>query len=395
MAIEATRLEEGYRIQMSDVTFQCLKLFRRCLKMVRQFWTGVFVLAIFVFSVLAAQAQSPNMAAGPELVVGIKEAPPFAIKSADGEWQGISADLWRRVTAEIGLRYRFVEARTANDLIEGVVGRKFDVAIGALTITPERERIVDFTQPYYVTGLGIAVPAAELASWLPVIRSMTSFGFLQAVLALVGLSLTAGLLVWLFERRHNEHFSGTFIRGLSSSVWWSTAAMTQRGAGDFRPMTLPGRVVAILWMVVSIIVIAVFTAGLTSALTARKLQGTVQNVRDLTSIRVGTVSETSTTDTLARMRIAHRDFATVPAGLKALRDGEIDAFVHDRSLLAWTIAQENSSSVRLLDITFEPQTYGFALPNNSSLRKSLNLALLNAAQSDWWHATLFRYLGER
>jgi polar amino acid transport system substrate-binding protein len=53
------------------------------------------------------------------------------------------------------------------------------------------------------------------------------------------------------------------------------------------------------------------------------------------------------------------------------------------------------SSIELLEITFEPQTYGFALPNNSPLRKSLNLALLNAVQSDWWRATLFRYLGEK
>ena len=157
--------------------------------MMRRYWIGVFVFAIAGFAAPYAQAQAPNLAAGPELVVGIKEAPPFAMKSTDGEWQGISADLWRRAAAELSLRYRFVEARTANELIEGVAVRKYDVAIGALTITPERERILDFTQPYYVTGLGIAVPAAELASWLPVIHSMTSFGFLQAVLALVS---TAG-----------------------------------------------------------------------------------------------------------------------------------------------------------------------------------------------------------
>jgi polar amino acid transport system substrate-binding protein len=182
---------------------------------------------------------------------------------------------------------------------------------------------------------------------------------------------------------------------LGSSVWWSTAAMTQRFTGDFRPMTLPGRTVAILWMVVSIVAIAVFTAGLTSAFTTRKLQGTVQNVRDLTSLRVGTVAGTATNDTLARMKIAYRDFATVPAGLKALHDGEINAFVHDKPLLAWIIAQNYSSSIELLEITFEPQTYGFALPNNSPLRKPLNLALLNAVQSDWWRATLFRYIGEK
>ena len=353
------------------------------------------LLAAAAFTGLPAQAQAPVVAARHELIVGIKDAPPFAMKGADGEWQGISSDLWKRAAAEIDVRYRFVEVQTVADLIDGIAAQKFDVAIGALTITPERERIVDFTQPFYVTGLGIAVPVSDLASWLPVIRSMTSFGFLQAVLALVSLSVAVGLLVWVLERRHNEHFSGSIAKSLSSSVWWSTAAMTQRSTGQFRPTTLPGRAIEILWMVVSIVAIAVFTAGLTSALTARKLQGTVQNARDLTSLHVGTVSGTATKDTLSRMKISYREFATVSAGLKALHDGEINAFVHDRPLLAWIIAQDYSSSIQLLDITFEPQTYGFALPNNSPLRKPLDLALLNAVQSEWWRATLFRYTGEK
>ena len=32
-----------------------------------------------------------------ELVIGTKEAPPFAMKQPDGSWRGISIDLWRRV----------------------------------------------------------------------------------------------------------------------------------------------------------------------------------------------------------------------------------------------------------------------------------------------------------
>ena len=35
-----------------------------------------------------------------ELVIGTKEAPPFAMKAADGAWQGISIDLWRRIADE-------------------------------------------------------------------------------------------------------------------------------------------------------------------------------------------------------------------------------------------------------------------------------------------------------
>jgi ABC-type amino acid transport substrate-binding protein len=210
---------------------------------------------------------------------------------------------------------------------------------------------------------------------------------------LIGLALVVGLIVWLFERRHNEDFGGGVAKGLSSSIWWTTVAMTQRGIGNFGPRTLPGRAVAILWMVGSIIAIAVFTAGITSALTVRHLQGTVQNVADLSAVRVGAVSGSSTVDTLTRMRVSYDGFANAKDGLQALRQGEIDAFVYDKPLLAWFVNQDFRSTIQLLDVTFEPQHYAFALPNNSQLRKPLSIAILNAVRSNWWDQMLFQYLG--
>jgi polar amino acid transport system substrate-binding protein len=47
-----------------------------------------------------------------ELVIGTKEAPPFAMKQPDGSWRGISIDLWRRVAERSHLRYRFAEAES-------------------------------------------------------------------------------------------------------------------------------------------------------------------------------------------------------------------------------------------------------------------------------------------
>ncbi|WP_432757194.1 transporter substrate-binding domain-containing protein [Consotaella aegiceratis] len=44
-----------------------------------------------------------------ELVIGTKEAAPFAMKDRDGQWTGRSIDLWKRVAGEIGLAYRFEE----------------------------------------------------------------------------------------------------------------------------------------------------------------------------------------------------------------------------------------------------------------------------------------------
>src|SRR5580700_9246599 len=241
-----------------------------------------------VFSVVAAltgailifagpcHAQTPQYAAAPterELIVGTKQAPPFAMKAADGTWQGISIDLWRHVADELHLHYRFAEEPTVQGLIDGVAAGKFDVAVAALTVTAGRARILDFTQPFYATGLGIAVPIGGEASWLPIVHTLTSFGFAQAIMALVGLALAVGFLVWLFERHHNEDFGGGLAKGLSSGVWWSAMTMTQRSPGTFGPRTLPGRIVAVLWMIGSIVVIAVFTAGITSVLTIKHLQG--------------------------------------------------------------------------------------------------------------------------
>jgi len=51
------------------------------------------------------------------------------------------------------------------------------------------------------------------------------------------------------------------------------------------------------------------------------------------------------------------------------------------------------SSVELLETTFEPQEYAFAVPINSPLRKSVGVAILATIHSDWWEQTTSRYLG--
>ena len=51
---------------------------------------------------------------------------------------------------------------------------------------------------------------------------------------------------------------------------------------------------AISWMIASIIANAVFTAGITSTLTRRELQGVVHNVNDLRSVRVGALAGSTT-----------------------------------------------------------------------------------------------------
>lgn len=330
-----------------------------------------------------------------ELVVGTKEAPPFAMKDPDGAWTGISIDLWRQIAGKLGLRYRFAEEPTVQSLVEATARNAYDISIAAITITAERERNVDFSQPFYDTGLGIAVSASSFSVWREIIRALTSFGFLQAALALIGISLLVGVLIWIFEHRHNEDFGGGAGRGLGASIWWSAEVMTQASTGHRGPKTLAGRMLAIIWMVVSIITLAVFTASVTSALTTRQIRGLVESVDDLPNVRVGALAGSATTEFLNGQRIKHREFASVRDGLRAVENGSIDAFVYDKPLLAWITAQQFSSTIKILDVVFDPQSYGVAMPRGSPYRKAIDIALLETIHDRSWDQALFRYLGEK
>ena len=171
--------------------------------------------------------------------------------------------------------------------------------------------------------------------------------------------------------------------------------MTQASTGHRGPKTLAGRVLAIIWMVLSIITIAVFTASVTSALTTREIRGLVNGLDDLPRVRVGAVAGSATLGFLDAERIRHRNFGSAEEGLRALQAGSIDTFVYDKPLLAWTVARQFSPNVEVLDLVFDRQSYGLVMPTGRPYREAIDVAMLEIIRDEWWKQTLFRYLGER
>ena len=146
------------------------------------------------------------------------------------------------------------------------------MAVGALTMTAEREAAFDFTHPFYQTGLSIAVPPAPEQGLLASLRALISWQFMSVVIALGGLLLAVGFVLWLFERwRNPEQFGGTAVQGIGASFWWAAVTMTTVGYGDKAPVSLAGRMVALVWMFAGLIMVASFTAAITSSASARCL----------------------------------------------------------------------------------------------------------------------------
>jgi polar amino acid transport system substrate-binding protein len=353
--------------------------------------TSLFLCAIKALAQTPSQPP-PGVNVERVLVIGTKDAPPFAMKDDRGDWTGLSIDLWKHIAEQLHLSYRFKET-TLQGLIDETAAGELDGAVTALTVTAMREEVVDFTQPFYATGLGIAVAKDSIFDWWRLLRSLISPGFWVALLGLLGITVLIGVIVWLLERRANEVFGRDPKAGIARGVWWSASTMAQAST-EPKPATVGGRIVALLWMGASVITIAVFTAGITSQLTAKQLQGTIHSFRDLKSVRVGAVAASATLPYLDTHKVAYSVYASVRDGLDAVKAGRIDALDHDHPILAWLAKTEFGSGIEVLESVFDKQNYAIALPNGSPLRAKINLALVPATQSVWWEELNEKYFGK-
>jgi polar amino acid transport system substrate-binding protein len=347
-----------------------------------------FLIILFAQPVLA---QAPAATPSP-LVIATHEAPPFAMKRPDGQWQGLAIDLWRGIAHDQNLSFRFQET-TLPDMVDGVAQGRYAASVGALTVTPGRELRIDFTHPYYTTGFGIAVGKSPPA-WLVLLRNFFTWSFLQAVLALAGVLLVIGFLFWLAERRANdEQFGGSTAKGIGAGFWFSAVTMTTVGYGDKAPRTLAGRIIATIWMFAAIIIISTFTGMIASSLTESRLSGQIRNADDLASAKVGSIAGSAAEDWLNRTDIGFQRYPTIKAGLDAVASGEIDAFVYDRPLLRYVIKQDYSRKLRLVPGNFGRQDYAFGLPQGSKLREGINESLLRRIDGQPWNAQVKETLG--
>ena len=105
--------------------------------------------------------------------------PPFEIGQPP-DISGFDIDLMNAIAEEMGVTAEYTD--TSFDTIFGdVQSGKFDVAAAASTITPGRERAVDFSDPYYESQQSLVVlPDSEIACGLPGALLCTSIAPVRA-----------------------------------------------------------------------------------------------------------------------------------------------------------------------------------------------------------------------
>ncbi|MEO7071936.1 MAG: transporter substrate-binding domain-containing protein [Rhodanobacter sp.] len=327
------------------------------------------------------------------LLVGVKVAPPFVIND-NGHYSGLAIDLWQQTAADHGWKYRY-KAYDLKGLLAAVGSAQVDIGLGAITATADREKQMDFSHTLTSSGLGVAVRSQQTSGWLAVVGALFSLAFLKVICTLVVLLFVIGLLMWFFERRKNqEQFGGKNSQGIFSGFWWAIVTMTTVGYGDLAPRTVPGRLVGIVWMITALLVVSFFTASITSALTVGQLSQRVNRVDDLASMKLTSVSNSTSAQWLDTNRFNYAKAVSVDDALAQLATGTTDAVIYDKPLLHYNIQQQYRGKLRVLPMVLARQDYAFALPDHSSLREPIDTSLLRRINADDWAQRIKHYFGE-
>ncbi len=320
---------------------------------------------------------------GPVRVV-TRLAPPF-VSYSDGRYEGFSMELLDVVAADIGAEIELYAVNTSAKLIDDVSRGEADLGLGALAITARREAAVDFSQPYFDSGLQILV-ADESRGFLSgrlgsVARALFSTDLLVLVLVLMTVLVLAAHLIWLTERGSNPDFPQQYRAGIWESLWWAAVTATTVGYGDKTPKGPAGRVFGLVWMFSGLFVLAYFTAGIATAFTIDELNRGVDEPTELRGRAVGAVIDSAATDFLERQGIAATEYVSADEAYDALLDGRVEAVVHDAAILQHFVATNERGGATISSLVFAESGFGFAMPPDSELTEAVNRSLLELIES--------------
>jgi polar amino acid transport system substrate-binding protein len=143
----------------------------------KQFYVSAIVLvSVFVLGLaastsagelqrkLVAESAIEQIAKRGVIKVGMDVFVPWAMKDKKGELIGFEIDIAKKVAKDMGVKIEFVPTKWSG-IIPALITGKFDVLIGGMTITTQRNLKINFTRPYYYTEQGLMAHKKKAAGF--------------------------------------------------------------------------------------------------------------------------------------------------------------------------------------------------------------------------------------
>ncbi|MSR42202.1 MAG: transporter substrate-binding domain-containing protein [Phycisphaerales bacterium] len=326
----------------------------------------------------------PSTQAVQTIIVGIFDAPPYSepVTQPDGKiaWEGSSIRLLESMTTDLRMKLVY-RSGTEQEILDALAAGTVDVC--ASPLAPTIENMTRFQFSYAYTAIGIAAAtrmdgALESTFELLLVAVWAPEKTHLYLITLIFLLCTA-LAVWCVERRQGGHFESHPWRGIGASLWWSIVTLATVGYGDKVPESFIGRLIACGWMLTSLILTALLTATIVSAITLHGSgRTTLHSSADLFRLRVATVQSGVAADWLTALGVSFIQSNTLDDALQMLEEKRVDAVVAPATSLAQSIRTHDDLTIVSTRFAEEYMSFGIAPTHDDAFLRRFNIALVNA-----------------
>lgn len=340
------------------------------------------------------------------------------------KYQGFSIDVLDALSNYLGFKYEIYVAPDHkygslqpdgqwNGLMGELVFKRADVGLSALTITPERESVVDFTTRYMDYSVGVLLRKAERT--VDMFACLAPFD-LSLWACIAGTVLLVGILVYLLNWLNPPRLPMGSVSSttLYNSMWFVYGSFVQQG-GEVPYTTLATRMMMGVWWMFALIVISSYTANLAAFLTITRIENSIQSLQDLskqTELPYGTVLDSAVYDQVRSKAMnpferdpmysqmwrminrtggADNNVEESKEGIRKVKYGRF-GFVWDAAVLEYVANNDEDCSFYTVSNSAPDRGYGIAMQHGSPYRDIFSQRILELQQNGdmdilklkWW-----------
>lgn len=332
----------------------------------------------------AVSATTPRI-----LQVGTTTRRPYSWQQSDGTWTGPAIQLWDKIAKGAGLQYQLKgytsEELSSLELNSYKTVRSIDVFASGVEINAVQNNICDFSQPFDAGGYSLVTHTRGVTLPRTIIKRVMTFDVLVWLIFMLIATVISGSVIRLVEKKNNPaHFANkdSFVNGL----WWAISTLSTVGYGDFVPKTRAGKLVGGIWIFISIILVAIFSATIVATLTVGQLTPYFKSIKSMKSNLVGIIELPNSRYVANKLGVMPRIYITPDDAFAALESNEIEGFLHPTNELRSLLSIRGDSQLLLLPTEVIRGFVGFGLNKDLDIEtvRKINSELIKIIESPEW-----------
>ncbi|XP_036210244.1 glutamate receptor ionotropic, kainate 4 isoform X1 [Myotis myotis] len=366
------------------------------------------------------------------VVTTILENPYLMLKGNHQEmegndrYEGFCVDMLKELAEILRFNYRIrlvgdgvYGVPEANGTWTGMVGelitRKADLAVAGLTITAEREKVIDFSKPFMTLGISILyrVHMGRKPGYFSFLDPFSPGVWLFMLLAYLAVSCILFLVArltpyeWYSPHACARGRCGLLVNqySLGNSLWFPVGGFMQQGS-TIAPRALSTRCVSGVWWAFTLIIISSYTANLAAFLTVQRMDVPIESVDDLadqTTIEYGTIHGGSSMTFFQNsryqtyQRMWNYMYSKQPSVfVKSTEEGVARVLNSNYAFLLESTMNEyhrqRNCNLTQVGGLLDTKGYGIGMPVGSAFRDEFDLAILQLQENNrleilkrkWW-----------